>query len=147
MPFNSPCVHFYPRKGKHIIYAFTNWWKKKFFQIFHSFCFHSQTLLFCCSWLAQGSGVINNLFQAFLYFLTNSASDLAAPVKALIRNVSAYVSNCWCNLSLLREKSTRKDILSPTSTSAFCIASAKTVYSITCLQEEIVWRPDFIIIN
>lgn len=35
----------------------------------------------------------------------------------------------------------------PPSTSAFCIASAKTVYSIMCLQEEIVWRPDFIFIK
>lgn len=63
----------------------------------------------------------------------------------------AYVSNSWCNLSLLREKSTRKDLIFstffPPSTSAFRIASAKTVYSTRCLQEEVVWRPNFIIVE
>lgn len=93
MPLNLPCVHLYPRKGKSIIYTLylPACGKKEFFQIFHSFRLHSQTLFILCGWPVQGLGAINNLFQALLYFLTNSVSDLAAPVKALIRSVS-----CLC---------------------------------------------------
>lgn len=54
---------------------------------------------------------------------------------------------CHCLEKNPQEKILYSMLLSPPSTSAFCIASAKTVYNVTCLREEIVWRPDFIIIN
>lgn len=115
----------------------TSWWGKKCFLIFHFFCLHDPTLLFYRGWLVQGSWVIDNLFQGLLHFLTNSLLDFAAPLRHLSEASPAYVSNCWYNLSLLREKSTEKDIIFSTfsspSTFSFCKGSAKTSYSITHL--------------
>lgn len=74
-----------------ILYIYQLVEKKNSSKFFIPFVFTAKLCIFCCGWPVQGSGAINNLFQALLYFLTNSVSDLAAPVKALIRSVS-----CLC---------------------------------------------------
>lgn len=62
------------------------------FLIFH-FCLHSLSLLFYCSWLVQGSGLINNLFQGVLHFLTNPLLDFAVLLKHYSEISPAYVNN------------------------------------------------------
>lgn len=54
---------------------------------------------------------------------------------------------CHCLEKNPQEKTWYSVPFSPPSTSAFCTAWAKTVYSIMCPQEEVVRRPNFIIVK
>ena len=54
---------------------------EKLFPIFHSVFITKLYYSFVADFI-QDSRVINNLFQALLYFLTNSLRGFVAPVKA-----------------------------------------------------------------